>query len=419
MFTMSTIMENSKRVLSKDSFQCPKCGEDTYNNYEGHPNPYVGFCRSCGYCMTPEEYEQSQEQIIASYSSTQIYKKLSSTNYEEEPDWMLKKEYFTPALRINILFKYISDKLGLAEVLKTFARYKVETHIRNFGSAIFYRLNAESETRAFKVMSFEKDGHRTKIKDNETKKEYSSVYQRSIETSTEGCNAPSSPDEPKYPLFGRHLLSRPDAENKTICIVESEKTALMAATLYPEFIWMATGSCYFLFDSHLKGLEGRKIVLFPDLDTKYEPLAYIDDESRNPRKPRKRCINWYVINGDNFGLEKNKNITVSRFLDDFVESQKCNNCPLNKKCGSSIHFDTNNAVIKNGEIKFDNIHCPREDKENGKEKFHGYDLGDYISENPHKIDNPNKLIEPLTDKEIKKIKSKVKKIEELRGGGER
>lgn len=396
-------MEISNSSLSRNNCQCPKCGENSYNNYEGHSNPYVGFCQHCGYCLTPMEYEQFQEQIIASYSNVYIYKKLSSTNYEKEPDWMLKREYFTPALRINSLFKYMSEKLGLEKVLITFVRYKVETHIRNYGSAIFYRMNARYDIRAFKVMSFEKNGHRTKIKDHETKKEYSKIYQRSIENSTKECKSTSNLNEPKYPLFGIHLLSRPDAKNKTICIVESEKTALMAASLYPEFIWLATGSCHFLYNSHLKGIEDRKIVLFPDLDTKYEPLAISDNG-------RIQCINWYLINGDENGLTENKNITVSSFLDDFVDGE-CKNCPLNEKCGSSMHFKTENAVIIDGEIKF-GIKCPRE--KDGLIKFDGYDLGDYIDEHPERISNPNELIKPLSQKKLKLIRTKVESVEKMR-----
>jgi uncharacterized protein YceK len=63
-------------------------------------------------------------------------------------------------------------------------------------------------------------------------------------------------------LFGEHLLStRPDAIVK---IVESEKTALIAAHTYPDFIWLASGSLTNLSTHRCAPLAGRKISLIPD-----------------------------------------------------------------------------------------------------------------------------------------------------------
>jgi uncharacterized protein (TIGR02186 family) len=65
-------------------------------------------------------------------------------------------------------------------------------------------------------------------------------------------------------FFGEHLLN----QNKTlpIAIVESEKSALIASYYLPEFCWIASGGKYGCFrDENLTVLEGRKIVLFPDL----------------------------------------------------------------------------------------------------------------------------------------------------------
>ncbi len=68
----------------------------------------------------------------------------------------------------------------------------------------------------------------------------------------------------KQCFFGEHLLSQDG--NKTVAIVESEKTALIAAHYLPSFTWIATGGkngC--LRSENLEVLKGRKVLLVPDL----------------------------------------------------------------------------------------------------------------------------------------------------------
>lgn len=65
-------------------------------------------------------------------------------------------------------------------------------------------------------------------------------------------------------LFGEHLIKMyPD---KTVALVESEKSALIASGVYPEYIWLATGGKSQLSIDKLKVLKGRTVVMFPDVD---------------------------------------------------------------------------------------------------------------------------------------------------------
>jgi hypothetical protein len=67
---------------------------------------------------------------------------------------------------------------------------------------------------------------------------------------------------PQACLFGEHLLARyPD---KHVCLVESEKTALIMAAARPEFLWLATAGCGGLSAERLNCLRGRRVTLFPD-----------------------------------------------------------------------------------------------------------------------------------------------------------
>lgn len=64
-------------------------------------------------------------------------------------------------------------------------------------------------------------------------------------------------------LYGEHLLSV-DRE-KPVGVVESEKTAIVAAGFMPEMLWLATAGKGNLNAAKLNVLRGRNVTLFPDL----------------------------------------------------------------------------------------------------------------------------------------------------------
>jgi hypothetical protein len=67
-------------------------------------------------------------------------------------------------------------------------------------------------------------------------------------------------------FFGEHLLSA--APSAPVAIVESEKTAVIMAGINPKVIWLATGGANgarWTEPETFRVLEGRKVVLYPDL----------------------------------------------------------------------------------------------------------------------------------------------------------
>jgi hypothetical protein len=65
-------------------------------------------------------------------------------------------------------------------------------------------------------------------------------------------------------FFGEHLLKQyPD---KPAAVCESEKTAIIAAGNYPQFLWLATGGLNLLSAKRYDPLKFRSTVLFPDLE---------------------------------------------------------------------------------------------------------------------------------------------------------
>ena len=67
-------------------------------------------------------------------------------------------------------------------------------------------------------------------------------------------------------LFGEHLLAYASSMARTVAIVESEKTALIAALFIPDLVWLATGGMHGCFNSEaMQVLKEREVILFPDL----------------------------------------------------------------------------------------------------------------------------------------------------------
>ena len=64
-------------------------------------------------------------------------------------------------------------------------------------------------------------------------------------------------------LFGLHLIKE-QTQKKTICLVESEKTAIIMSIILPNYHWMATGSKSNLKQELLLPIKDFKIILYPD-----------------------------------------------------------------------------------------------------------------------------------------------------------
>jgi hypothetical protein len=53
--------------------------------------------------------------------------------------------------------------------------------------------------------------------------------------------------------------------DKTVAIVESEKSAIIASAIMPDLIWLAAGNLNGLSIEKCQVLKGRDVILFPDL----------------------------------------------------------------------------------------------------------------------------------------------------------
>lgn len=72
----------------------------------------------------------------------------------------------------------------------------------------------------------------------------------------------------KQCFFGEHILKH--EPGVPVAIVESERTAIICYTHFPEYIWLAAGSLHGLSIEKCMVLKWREVVLFPDLGKGYE-----------------------------------------------------------------------------------------------------------------------------------------------------
>ena len=260
------------RYAGKQSrLTCPACERphcfSPYVDEDGTVlDPTVGRCdheSSCGYHKTPADYFREHPEA-------------------RQPDWRYachpeRSEGSHPVIlsAAKNLCLIPSDilrrsvRLNYDSTLVTFLRtlFPPETVTRLITdyclgvtrdrSAIFFQLDIQGRCRGGKIIQYNPvTGHR--IKDDKARIPVDWIHPR---LKAQGI-LPSSWTMTQC-LFGEHLLQRnPTA---TVVLVEAEKSAVIGSGFVPEFIWLATGGRSGL-NSRVDILEGRQILVFPDVD---------------------------------------------------------------------------------------------------------------------------------------------------------
>lgn len=155
---------------------------------------------------------------------------------------------------MNPLYIYLSGVLGKDETFRIFQLYHIGTSKKWGGSTVYWQIDWQGNVRTGKIMLYDRTtGHRIK----EPRSYVSWVH---IELNLQEYHL-------KQCFFGEHLLSK--NPTKSVAIVESEKSALIAAHYMPDFIWLATGGMHGCFKADVISiLKGRSIMLCPDLGAK-------------------------------------------------------------------------------------------------------------------------------------------------------
>ncbi|QNF34787.1 toprim domain-containing protein [Adhaeribacter swui] len=223
---------------------CP-CGKNNRDGkfspiiLDGVPNPAFGHCHSCGQNFFPNTSAQENFvlpvftptpkkplQIISADLVKQTLKSYAHNNFAV---W-LQTKYPTTA---DYLLQYFS--IGTTKA----------------GGTIFWYQDKAGNYRKPKRIYYKPDGHRVKASEDEARSKPSPL----VFTNQEGY---------EYCLFGEFQLAQYPATAK-IVMVESEKSAIIGHVHFPDFIWVATGGAVSLKKEKAAVLQGRKVMIIPDM----------------------------------------------------------------------------------------------------------------------------------------------------------
>lgn len=300
---------------SGKEYQCPSCGQKRFKrmkNFEtGELLPdHVGRCNrenNCGYHFTYKQFLQSTGQEI------QITKKLIVTQPLEPiqylPLELLEKSVFGGYDRSNFYY-FLSSLFGEDIAKKSLIKYMVGRSREHNGTAcIFWRIDKDEMIRTGKIMSY--DAH--------TGKRIKTITPKWIHTQKKADGSYLVPQPFNFQLcfFGEHLLK--EDSSKTVGIVESEKTAIIASVYIPEITWLATGGnsgCKWREWAVYNALKGRKVILFPD-------FGYFN------AKTQRTCFEEWSERAKSISEKMECTISVSRVLEDKLdESERVNDYDL-------------------------------------------------------------------------------------------
>jgi hypothetical protein len=174
------------------------------------------------------------------------------------------KNYFVQSLR---------SLLGEQSARNLVERYHVGTSRHWPGANVFWQVDSAGRVRQLKLMLYNPEtGKRVKADTPAMQWDYiSGQYREDIGGQDKSKIYGKFIQGGKFKeynlnqcLFGEHLLR----EEGRVAIVESEKTCIIASHYFPDLTWLATGGSNgagFTKPNVCRVLDGREIVLFPDL----------------------------------------------------------------------------------------------------------------------------------------------------------
>ena len=274
---------------------CPFHTDHNFGNFMVYPKKNCWKCFACGAKGGAVDFLMKYENM--SYPDAirwlgkkyQIPTDMDATNITLPPPRPLPPPLPTLTLPMEMVRqRETPDMLGADNLVRWIeqqpwdyvARHRVDKVLKAYhvghstanDMTIFWQIDENKRVRTGKMMLYKTDGHRNRTEKYNFDWIHSALARRRYDTDPWPYPKLYNPDkqEARPCLFGLHLL---DAYGKdaTVCIVESEKTAILMAIQYGNHakqVWMACGGICNLSREKLKPIidRHRRIVLYPDRD---------------------------------------------------------------------------------------------------------------------------------------------------------
>ena len=254
---------------------CPACGRQRcftlYVDPDDNPlHETVGRCNhesSCGYHRTPRQYFHDHPEHHHHYHPKRSEESFTPhTRPDRASPGIIPQSLIPPPSGSNHLITYLKTMIPSSAIDRIIADYRLASTPDQ--AIIFLQIDQDNQCRTGKIMQYNPStGHRIKDPNKPGRINWlHSILKRRKQL---------PPDwQLTQCIFGEHLL--PQHQDKTVALVESEKTAIICAALMPQYLWLATGGKS-QFNNRLTVLKGRKIIAFPDIDAYHDWLRRTTD----------------------------------------------------------------------------------------------------------------------------------------------
>jgi len=229
--------------------ECPNCGKHTLINdlkSETEKPLYsnlVGKCtnQECNYEMTPGQFNARYFQNFDTCEDPWSFASIRSISKDYTRGNI--EDYNKKELLKTGLSKFLCEKYDEKEVLEALSKYYVRT--------------CETEPDVILTKYWCLDIN---------KNEFNSKLV-SYDPVTGNCTSSDKNQRSNACLFGLHLID--STCKKRVCLVENEKTAIIASIAFPNQVWLATGGQEINY-ALIKPLIGLDVALFPTNDQYYK-----------------------------------------------------------------------------------------------------------------------------------------------------
>ena len=282
---------------------CPECGQkECFTLYlDGNTHqpihPSVGICNraiKCGYHYPPKQYFMDNPTFckdairsVSNKTPSLLEREKDEVSFLKPPQKIKYSVSFPLSGEVpkgmgaggleGLPFSYVERSASYkSNFVRFLCEFMTEEQMKHIGDnyalgatknkeVIFWQIDTKGKVRTGKIMQYNPEtGKRIK---------HESGTIDWIHSKLKRSGALPEDFNLQQCLFGEHLLKiYPDA---TVCIVESEKSALISAAVLTDCIWLATGGIGNLSVEKCSVLRDRTVILYPDLNAydKWNELA--------------------------------------------------------------------------------------------------------------------------------------------------